>query len=135
MILTLLSFFTLTSLLHVYWAFGGHWGFTQVLPQKKSGEYVIVPTTRDCVIVAVLLILCAFVYVVKLGVNLSHANQWLKWIEYFIPISMSLRTIGDFRYVGVFKQIKSTAFAENDTRYFTPLCLIIAIISAMVLLC
>jgi Protein of unknown function (DUF3995) len=40
-----------------------------------------------------------------------------------------LRGIGDFKYAGLFKKIKATAFAKNDLKYFTPLCIGISIIA------
>ncbi len=37
-----------------------------------------------------------------------------------------LRTVGDFRYVGMFKQERRTQFAARDTRIYTPLCGVLA---------
>jgi hypothetical protein len=44
------------------------------------------------------------------------------------------RAVGDFNYVGFFKRVKRTAFAKNDSRYFAPLCLFIAVTSAVIAL-
>ncbi|WP_281635816.1 DUF3995 domain-containing protein [Flavobacterium marginilacus] len=40
-----------------------------------------------------------------------------------------MRAIGDFNYVGFFKKIKLAKFGKNDTKYFSPLCLIIGILT------
>jgi hypothetical protein len=40
-----------------------------------------------------------------------------------------LRAIGDFNYVGFFKKIKHTKFGKNDTKYFSPLCLTIGVLT------
>jgi hypothetical protein len=37
-----------------------------------------------------------------------------------------LRTIGDFRLVGVFKRVRGTRFARLDSIAFAPLCLLLA---------
>lgn len=37
-----------------------------------------------------------------------------------------VRAIGDFRYCGLFRRIRSTTFARWDARLYTPLCLLLA---------
>ena len=37
------------------------------------------------------------------------------------------RVVGDFRWFGVFKQMRGTAFAWWDTWLFVPLCLLLAL--------
>jgi hypothetical protein len=39
---------------------------------------------------------------------------------------LMLRTVGDFRYVGIFKRERRTRFAARDTRIYTPLCGVLA---------
>lgn len=34
----------------------------------------------------------------------------------------ALRVVGDFRYVGLFRSIRKTAFARMDRIFYTPLC-------------
>ena len=43
-----------------------------------------------------------------------------------------LRAIGDFRYVGFFKSVKQSAFARADSRYYSPLCLLIGVLGIMI---
>ncbi|WP_222439555.1 DUF3995 domain-containing protein [Spirosoma utsteinense] len=38
------------------------------------------------------------------------------------------------RYVGFFKKIKHTPFGKNDTRYYSPLCLLIGVLTLVVVL-
>lgn len=47
---------------------------------------------------------------------------------------MLLRSIGDFRYVGFFKRERAGRFAELDTRFYSPLCLLLALAVAWVAL-
>jgi hypothetical protein len=44
----------------------------------------------------------------------------------------ALRTIGEFRYVGLFKRVHSTPFARWDSRLFTPLSAAIAAAAVVV---
>ncbi len=43
-----------------------------------------------------------------------------------------IRAIGEFNYVGFFKKIKYTQFGRNDTKYYSPLCLIIGILTIII---
>lgn len=42
-----------------------------------------------------------------------------------------VRAIGDFKYVGFFKRIKHTTFGQMDTKYYSPVCLIIGILTIL----
>jgi len=42
------------------------------------------------------------------------------------------RAIGDFRYVGFFKRVRDTRFAHLDTRYFSPIALLLGAATAIV---
>jgi len=44
-----------------------------------------------------------------------------------IPAIFLLRALGDFRYVGFFKKVKTTPFAKADTKFFSPLCLMLGL--------
>lgn len=49
----------------------------------------------------------------------------------FLSTIFTLRAIGEFNAVGFFKKIKDTEFAIYDTKYFSPLCLILGAIFAI----
>ncbi|MEL6844116.1 MAG: DUF3995 domain-containing protein, partial [Bacteroidota bacterium] len=59
--------------------------------------------------------------------------QWAQWGLIAITGIFALRAIGEFKYVGLFKRIKGTAFAKNDSRIYTPLCLLISTLSILLL--
>lgn len=40
-----------------------------------------------------------------------------------------IRAIGEFKYVGFFKKVKHTKFWQSDTRYYSPLCLGIGVLT------
>jgi len=45
-----------------------------------------------------------------------------------IPTLFLIRRIGDFKHAGFFKKVKDTKFGKADTKYFSPLCLFVAVI-------
>jgi Protein of unknown function (DUF3995) len=49
-----------------------------------------------------------------------------------ISLLFFLRAIGDFRYVGFFKKVKQTVFARLDSKYYSPLCLFIAVCGVVI---
>ena len=46
---------------------------------------------------------------------------------YALAIVLIIRAIGDFKYVGFFKTVKDTPFADYDTKYYSPLCLFLGL--------
>ena len=118
----------LISLIHVYWAFGGRWGANVAVPIKKGSlEPVFMPRKIGTLLVALLLVLAALLLVIQ-GIYLANVQEF----TFFslgctvCAVLFLLRAIGDFKYVGFFKKIKHSQFARNDTRFYSPLCLLIA---------
>ena len=123
---------TLLGLLHLYWAAGGTWGKSATVPTFE-GKPVIHPTPLTTTIVAAGLFAMAALLAAKLGwialpiTALSlRASLWLASAIFF------LRALGDFRYVGFFKRVRDTRFAELDTKLYSPLCLLLAAMVALV---
>ncbi|KRE83053.1 hypothetical protein ASG89_13045 [Paenibacillus sp. Soil766] len=48
-------------------------------------------------------------------------------LVYVSATFLVLRAIGDFKYLGFFKKVKHTSFSYYDTRFYSPLCLFLAI--------
>lgn len=117
-------------MLHFYWGFGGKWGSYSVVPTKDDGSPVFIPRTISTFIVAIGLLGFGVFYLIKYGCITVSLPIWLDrygfWIITFIFI---LRAIGDFNYVGFFKKHKSSDFALNDTKYYSPLCLLIGVLT------
>ncbi len=60
--------------------------------------------------------------------------KWLSRYELWILASVFLlRAIGDFCYVGFAKKVRSTRFAQLDTRFYSPLCLFMSINTLLVI--
>lgn len=127
--LILIIIFSGLSFAHFYWASGGQIGFSATLPTNEQGVQTLNPTTFDSVLVGMLLLVFGLIYLLslvsikaKLLVSIRNVGLWM------IPIIFALRALGDFKYVGFFKQIKTTEFANMDTVFYSPLCLTVAII-------
>ncbi|RAI90012.1 DUF3995 domain-containing protein [Algoriphagus yeomjeoni] len=130
----LIVIFSVLALIHFYWAIGGQWGFESVLPTNEQGQQMLSPKTLDSIIVGSgLTLFAAFYWLTFISVN-RKLPFWVRIIGlWVIPLIFGLRALGDFKYIGFFKQIKSTEFAKSDTWFFSPLCLIIAILGFVLL--
>jgi hypothetical protein len=112
----------------LYWAFGGTAGLHQSLPTTPHGEAVLHPGKIACLVVALTLAAFALLFLIKLEL----VQLWLPpWAHHYGIIAISIiflvRAIGDFRYVGFTKRIRTTTFGKLDTKYYSPLCLLLAI--------
>lgn len=131
-VLTIL-FFVLAAI-HFYWGYGGQWGFTNSLPTNEQGVRILNPKTIDSVIVGLGLLLFGTFYLFLGEIVKIKIARWFKNIlQWLIPLIFILRAVGDFKYVGFFKEIKTTEFANLDTNFYSPLCLVIGFIGFIVL--
>ncbi|MFJ7666753.1 DUF3995 domain-containing protein [Lysinibacillus sp. NPDC097195] len=134
-LLLVVSALFLISMLHVYWACGGRWGAKVVVPIKKDGqEPVFVPRKLATLLVAFLLLVAACLLFVQ-GIYLQGVQEvtLLTFGCAGCAVIFFIRAIGDFKYVGFFKKITHSLFARNDTWFYSPLCLLIAIVYLFVL--
>ncbi len=133
--LALILIFLFISGLHVYWAFGGQWGNSAVLPTRHDNAKVIMPGVIPTLTVAFgLLCLAAIVFLNSFQFNtLQFAGLGIlrKYGLWSIAAIFFLRATGDFTYVGFFKKIRNTRFARNDTKYYSPLCLLIGLLAVL----
>jgi hypothetical protein len=125
--------FLFLSSIHFYWGLGGRWGSEGVIPVKANNPKVIMPGPLPTFIVALGLFGFGLFILIKSGLINLDLPLWLEksglWIIAGIFI---LRAIGEFKYVGFFKKIKQTNFGQNDTKYYSPLCLLIGILTIFI---
>lgn len=76
-----------------------------------------------------LIILDVLIFLFLSVLHIYWAAGGTRYSKAVIP---QIRAIGDFKYVGVFKKVQRTGFARNDTKIYTPLCVIIATISFLI---
>lgn len=127
-----LIFFVL-SVIHFNWSFGGTWGFDNALPTNEEGKKVLNPKKFDSAIIGIVLAAFGIFYLANTNlISLSIPGFITSSSSWLVPIIFLARSIGDFKYIGFFKKIKSTKFAKLDTRYFSPLCLIISLFTILI---
>lgn len=120
--------FLMLSATHFYWAFGGKWGIDSVLPSNDVGAKVLKTNALATIIVGVGLLSFALFYLVKTGFLSINLPSWLLlYAGWILPLIFLFRVVGDFKYVGLFKKIKTTKFAISDTKYFIPICSFLAV--------
>jgi Protein of unknown function (DUF3995) len=126
--------FIAIAALHVYWAAGGRKWVGAVLPEMPdNAKKLFIPGKLITLVVAAGLLLFAFISLgaVSLFSGLL-SNRFFLYGNFAVGIIFILRAVGDFKYAGLFKKVKSTLFAKNDTKYFTPLCTGISIIAFLI---
>lgn len=116
------------SLIHFYWGLGGKWGINDSVPRNKNDEAIMKPRMFDCFLIALGLLIFGVFILIKIQLfllSLPHVVRY--WGLPLIGAIFILRAVGEFKYVGFFKRIKSSNFAQLDTKYYSPLCLFIGI--------
>jgi hypothetical protein len=122
----------LLGLLHVYWAAGGKTGSVVALPER-AGRPLFQPSPASTLGVAGGLFAGALLLLARLGLVCDCLpTRWTGRATWLLAAVFALRAIGDFRYVGLFKRLHRTPFARWDSGLYTPLCLLLALGSAIV---
>lgn len=126
----LFSIFSFLSGIHFYWAFGGKWGTKVVYPILNEQNEATMPGIVPTLTVAFGLLFFAVFTLLHADFFELMIPNWLdKTGLFMLTVIFLLRTIGDFKYIGFFKKIKDTKFAINDTKYYSPLCLLISLLN------
>ncbi len=121
------TIFLLLGALHFYWVLGYTWALHVVVPSKPTGEKMLSPSAAASMVVGFGLCMMAVVHLANARLWLTEFPLPIKYSTLAIAIIFLLRTIGDFKWVGLFKKVKNTTFAKNDTRYYVPLCLFLSV--------
>lgn len=125
--------FTTLGIIHFNWVLGGTFGFVVSLPTKENGERVLNPKKMDSAVVGTGLLAFGFFYLIKSGIVAYVLPEWImNYGGWIIPIIFLLRAMGEFKYVGFFKNVKNTEFAKMDAKLFSPLCLIIGVVGILI---
>ncbi len=128
----LVAVFAILGLFHVAWAAGARKA-TGVIPEV-AGKPAFAPGPVVTLLVAATLFGCALLIAALAGwVALPLPTALLRWANLALALAFFARAIGDFRLVGIFKKVRGTPFARLDSRYYSPLCLVIAIAAGLLL--
>jgi hypothetical protein len=128
---------TALSGLHLYWAAGGRAGAEVVVPREPG--FTLRPTRGATLAVAVALAVAALIMIGQAGwvqgVGSGGRAEWLRPALRLAALGMALvfaaRAIGDFRYLGFFKRRRNSRFARWDTRLYSPLCTLLAVLALL----
>lgn len=122
------------AIIHFNWAIGGEWGFDAALPTDAAGDKVLSPNNFASAVVGIGLTLMALFYLLMGGIIEIDFPNWIRDIlKWLIPVIFLMRALGDFGYVGFFKSIRNTKFAQMDSKFYTPLCLIMGLLGLAVI--
>lgn len=125
--------FTFLSLVHFYWAFSETTMQEYVIPEINNKK-VFTPSKMTTSAVGLGLLLFAFIILGHIGVfELLYLDGVFRYGTWLIALIFFSRAIGDFNYVGFFKKVKNTKFSIWDTRLYSPLCLLISILTILVI--
>lgn len=125
--------FFLLSMLHFYWAFGGKLWYDEVLPTNSTGLNKMNPSTPASLIIASVLLFFALITIGNQGLFYRFIKKkYFRYGNLIIAIIFFIRAVGDFKFIGFFKTIKTTRFGINDTQIFSPLCIIISLLSLLI---
>jgi len=116
--------FALLGALHLFWVVRGQ-ATAAALPTHTDGRLLFRPGPLPTLVVAAGLLGFACLSAAGLGWPVLPTG-YVRTGNGLIAGLLALRAVGDFRFVGLTKRVKGTAFARNDTRYYTPLCLLLA---------
>jgi len=120
------TIFIFLAALHIYWAFGGKWASDSVIPTFPDGKLTFQPPVLTTLFVtAGLIVFATLTLLASTFFEGYMVSKYAKSGNYFIASLFTLRSIGDFKFVGFSKKITHTKFAINDSKLYTPLsCLI-----------
>jgi len=123
--LILFIIFNGLAALHLHWALGGKWGFDSAIP-TKDGAPLFKPGRALTLLVAAGLFLGAILAMWR-GLFPHVGPAWVPRAGIWtVAVLFALRAVGDFGFCGVFKRIRGTRFARNDSLIYSPLCIIIS---------
>jgi len=131
--LGLATIFAALSALHVSWVLRSTASSdvtaaaNATVPTRADGTPVFRPGRLVTLTVALALAGAAVLVLGRASVMARMAPEaWYAAGTWMLGVVLLLRVIGEFRYVGIFKRERGTRFAALDTRYYTPLCGVLA---------
>jgi hypothetical protein len=118
--------------IHFHWVLGGKFGSDAAIPTNDEGKRVLHPSKKDSAVVGVGLLMFSLYFLVKDGLINFYLPAWVNnYGGFVISAIFFLRAIGDFNYVGFFKKPRTTAFSKLDGQFFSPLCLVLALLGLL----
>ena len=115
---------------HFYWGFGGTVGMAVAIPQSESGEALFKPSALAAHFIRLALVaaaLCVLAWSGRIPLPLPLPPVAMRTIVALLAFVFSARALAWFRYAGLFKKVRDTAFGRYDTFFYCPLCLFLGL--------
>jgi len=123
---TVSAIFLALALWHFRMALKPATGASGAVP-SVNGKPVFVPSKLSTVVVGVVLLSFAALVAITGGLlPLALPRTAAVWLSYGLAVGLLARAIGEFKYVGFFKRVRSSRFAELDSLVYSPLCLMLS---------
>ena len=114
----------LAAAIHVYWAFGGKWMLDVASPPPPPGARAFQPgPLLTLAVAAALLVFAGLVVAASAGSGPTFVRT-LVWVGVAV---FAVRAIGDTKTAGFTKSDRTSAFAQADDQWFTPIVVLIAL--------
>lgn len=105
--------------LHLYWAFAGTKTSNSAVPSLPNGQPLFSPGPVACIAVAVAISTLAAA--ILWAVFMPASVAWpLRTVLALALLVLTLRAVGDGRFVGFSKRVRDTAFGRADDALYTP---------------
>jgi hypothetical protein len=124
---------------HLYWALGGRVGFSVSLPQRVDGQPVMAhrlpwwrPAAGAVALALTALAWWLLAYSGHLALPLPRGPARAALLA--AAAAFALRALVPNPYVGFFKSLRTTRWARFDTRLYSPLFLLLALLLAWIAL-
>jgi Protein of unknown function (DUF3995) len=115
--------------IHFYWGVGGKWGLDAALPKTENNVNTISPGIVACFLVGFILMGVAGLILIKMNIIAFTLPSFIaEYSLVALALVFFIRAIGDFKYAGFTKKVKTGKFAENDSRFYSPLYLLIGVL-------
>lgn len=126
------AIFVLLAGMHFHWAAGDGAGIEGFVP-TADGKPLINPGRLASLAVGGALLAAALVVSCRAGLWCAFLPEWAARLGIWVIAGLfAARAVGDLRYVGFFKRVRGSRFARRDTWIFSPLCVVIAALAALV---
>ena len=113
---------------HLYWGCGGSVGSSVALPQRGDGTQAFKSNRVGAILVAVFLAgVLVLVVVLSGAIQLPVPARWLRFAVMALSVLFLARALSWYKYVGLFKSVRTTQFAKYDSFFYSPLCLLLSL--------
>ncbi|HET9378465.1 MAG TPA: DUF3995 domain-containing protein [Chthoniobacterales bacterium] len=118
------TFLAIAIAFHFYWGIGGQYGRNVAVPQREDETPLFEPTaTATLAVAAVLCIVLVALIVYVMRINVLRPRGLLRSGMALLAVIFLARGLSWHAYIGLFKAVRTTAFARNDTRFYSPGCI------------